>query len=227
MPDADGLATPTTSRRGRFRRRTYGVVAALALVGAVIALFGVSTPSVPLIQVLSQAPHRSSSPRVATLAAIPRSRPVNLRIPAIGVETALVVLGLQSDGQVEMPTTTRVAGWYDDGPAPGQVGSAVILGHVDSYLGPGVFFQLKKLKAGDDVEVTLADGTMTRFEVTRVVLYAKSAFPDRLVYGSHGGRALQIVTCGGTFDSLTGHYVANVVVFTRLVSLTTPTSETH
>jgi sortase (surface protein transpeptidase) len=102
------------------------------------------------------------------------------------------------------------------------MGSAVILGHVDSYLGPGTFFHLNQLRTGDPITLDLASGAVTHFVVTKVVQYAKTSFPDRLVYGSHGIRALQLVTCGGTFDHATGHYESNVVVFSRLVSVTKP-----
>jgi sortase (surface protein transpeptidase) len=119
-----------------------------------------------------------------------------------------------------VPTTIHTVGWYIDGPAPGQEGSAVILGHVDSYQGVGVFFNLKSLTAGDQIEVVSADGVTTRFVVSKVVEYSKSAFPDRLVYGPHGTRSLQLVTCGGVFDHATGHYESNIVVFSQLVGVT-------
>jgi sortase (surface protein transpeptidase) len=117
-----------------------------------------------------------------------------------------------------VPTSTTTVGWYVNGAAPGQIGSAVILGHVDSYTGPGVFFELKTLVAGDRINVVLADGAVTTFAVTKVVEYSKTSFPDQLVYGSHGIRSLQLVTCGGTFDHATGHYESNVVVYSQLVS---------
>jgi LPXTG-site transpeptidase (sortase) family protein len=119
-----------------------------------------------------------------------------------------------------VPTSIHTVGWYIDGPSPGQMGSAVILGHVDSYKGKGVFFNLKTLKLGDKITVTSSDGVLMTFKVTTVVQYSKSAFPDRLVYGSHGTRSLQLVTCGGVFDQATGHYESNIVVFSHLVSVT-------
>ena len=122
-----------------------------------------------------------------------------------------------------VPTNTHVVGWYDDGPTPGEIGSAVILGHVDSFSGPGTFFYLKNLKVGDSITVKLADGVVTHFAVVKVVEYSKTAFPDQLVYGSHGTRSLQLVTCGGTFDHETGHYESNIVVFSRLTSSSLPT----
>lgn len=121
-----------------------------------------------------------------------------------------------------VPTTIHTVGWYVDGPSPGQEGSAVILGHVDSYKGVGVFFYLKSLKAGDHITVTSIDGVVTRFSVTKVVEYSKTAFPDRLVYGPHGTRSLQLVTCGGVFDHATGHYESNIVVFSQLIGVSSP-----
>ncbi len=106
------------------------------------------------------------------------------------------------------------------GPSPGQVGSAVILGHVYSYLGPAVFFRLRSLRPGDKVEVRLADGVITHFVVNTVAMYPKTHFPTRLVYGSRGYSRLQLVTCGGSFYTQTRSYLSNVVVYTSLVTVT-------
>ncbi len=113
-------------------------------------------------------------------------------------------------------------GWYDGGPAPGQLGSAVVLGHVDSTTGPGEFFDLKLLKAGDLIHVTSASGVMATFVIDPVVEYAKRAFPDRYVYGSNSTVAPRLVTCGGTFDRSTGHYTANIVVLSTLAASPQP-----
>jgi hypothetical protein len=83
-----------------------------------------------------------------------------------------------------------------------------------------VFFRLRSLHAGDRVEVDLAGGAVARFAVRRVASYPKVAFPGRAVYGSHGDRALQLVTCGGEFDRAARSYLSNIVVYTRLVSVT-------
>ncbi len=147
-----------------------------------------------------------------------RSRPVVLEIPALGIDTAIGTLGLQADRQLMVPTSAHVVDWYVDGPTPGQAGSAVILGHVDSYRGPGTFFFLKDLTAGDAITVKLSDGVVTHFVVTRVVQYSKIDFPDRLVFGPRGTSDLNLVTCGGTFDHATGHYESNIVVYSKLVS---------
>jgi hypothetical protein len=153
---------------------------------------------------------------------VPRSLPLRLDIPAIRVAAPVSQLGLNSDGSVEVPPNSQEVGWYDRGPSPGQMGSAVILGHVDSYQGPAAFFQIKSLSPGDDVSVTLANGQVAHFAVTSVVMYSKDDFPDEEVYGPHGGSDLQLVTCGGDFDRQTGHYLSNVVVYTSLSSMTDP-----
>ena len=148
-----------------------------------------------------------------------RSLPVRLVIPSIDVSSTVGTLGLQPDHQVEVPTSTQTVGWYRYGPTPGQVGSSVILGHVDSYAGPGVFFRLRELTTGSSIQVHLANGSVASFTVTRVVQYSKSSFPDLLVYGPHGTRALNLVTCGGVFNHATGHYESNIVVFSTLSSV--------
>lgn len=147
-----------------------------------------------------------------------RSVPVSLRIPAIGISVRLSALGLHPDGTVQVPSDFQEPGWFRLGPTPGQRGSAVILGHVDSYKGPAVFFRVRALQVGDRVDVTLADGVVTHFAIRLVAMYAKDQFPARLVYGSRGFSDLQLVTCGGVFDRDTRSYLSNVVAFTSLVS---------
>jgi LPXTG-site transpeptidase (sortase) family protein len=150
-----------------------------------------------------------------------------LRIPAIGVAVAVSELSLNPDGTVQVPTDFQEPGWYRLGPSPGQLGSAVILGHVDSHQGPAVFFNLRSLRTGDPVDVTLADGVVTHFVVTSVAMYPKDQFPSQQVYGSHGDDQLQLVTCGGTFDSQTGHYLSNIVVYSSLVTTTPAVPRAH
>ncbi len=154
-------------------------------------------------------------------AGLAHSVPVGLRIPAIGVSVPLSLLGLNADGTVQVPANYADAGWFRLGPSPGEVGSAVILGHVDSTRGPAVFFRLDQLRAGDLVEVDLADGVLATFVVVAVAMYPKDSFPAAQVYGSHGFSALQLVTCGGVFDRTAHSYRSNVVVYTSLVIATT------
>jgi sortase (surface protein transpeptidase) len=142
--------------------------------------------------------------------------PVALTIPAIGVRTKLVYLGLNSDGTLQVPSSTAVAGWYTGSPRPGATGAAVIAGHVDSRAGLGVFFWLRTLRPGDRVYVARADGTLAVFTVTSVRTYAKDQFPTAAVYGPVPDAELRLITCGGTFDRPLGRYLSNVVVFARL-----------
>ena len=144
--------------------------------------------------------------------------PAELTIPAIGVRTSLIKLGLQANGSLQVPPTTAVAGWYTGSPRPGAVGSSVIAGHVDSYAGPGVFYRLSTLKPGERVYVGRADGTLVVFSITKVQMYSKEAFPTIQVYGADPDPELRLITCGGTFDPDTGHYLSNVVAYATLVA---------
>jgi Sortase domain len=144
------------------------------------------------------------------------AEPVSLTIPAIGVRTKLVHLGLESNGTLQVPASAAVAGWYTGSPRPGAAGAAVIAGHVDSRTTLGVFYWLRSLRPGDRVYVKRADGTLAVFTVTSVRTYAKDQFPTAAVYGPVPDAELRLITCGGTFDWSTGHYLSNVVVFARL-----------
>jgi hypothetical protein len=148
---------------------------------------------------------------------VTRSRPVHLTIAAIGVSAKVSILGLNANGSPAVPTNVNVPGWYKFGPTPGQRGSAVIVGHVDSYKGPAVFFKLADLRPGNRIVITLANHKKVYFKVIGLRLYLKSHFPDKLVYGSRSYSALQLVTCSGDFDPHTGHYLSNLVVFTAMV----------
>jgi LPXTG-site transpeptidase (sortase) family protein len=143
---------------------------------------------------------------------------VSLTIPLIGLETSLITLGLASDGTMQVPSSTTVAGWYTGSPRPGGVGSAIIVGHIDSLTGPGVFYKLPQLRAGDSVYVKRADGTTAEFRVTAVQTYLKDQFPTQTVYGPTPDAELRLITCGGAFDPATHHYLSNIVVYATEVS---------
>ncbi len=162
------------------------------------------------------APGAAVPPATAPVAE-PVAEPVAVSIPAIGVASSLVQLGLTADGSLQVPATAAQAGWFTGGPPPGAQGPAVIAGHVDSRQGPGVFFSLGRLVAGDEVVVARADGSDARFSVTATVRVPKDSFPADLVYGPVPGAELRLITCGGTFDRGIGHYRDNVVVFAALV----------
>ena len=144
--------------------------------------------------------------------------PARLEIPAIGVSTPLVRLGRLPDGSIEVPHAWNTAGWYDQGPRPGQPGPAVLLGHVDSKTGPAVFYRLRDLRPGDIVRVGLTDGRTLVFRVQRTERYPKDKFPTQAVYFPTLDRELRLITCGGDFDYAKGSYVDNIVVYATLVT---------
>jgi hypothetical protein len=142
--------------------------------------------------------------------------PVRLRIPPIGVDSPLLLLDERADGTLEVPSDFNKPGWYTRGPAPGEPGPAVILGHLDSYTGPAVFWRLSSLHKGDPVEVQREDGSRVGFQVTRVATFATDSFPTDEVYGATSGPELRLITCGGTFSLARRQYLENVVVFASL-----------
>jgi len=141
---------------------------------------------------------------------------VRVEIPRIGVASTLERLGRAPDRTVQVPSQWEVAGWYAGGPRPGDPGSAVILGHVDSKRGPAVFFRLGQLRRGDAITIMRADGSSVRFVVERTEQYPKRRFPTDEVYYPTLTPALRLVTCGGQFDYATGHYRSNVIVFATM-----------
>jgi sortase (surface protein transpeptidase) len=143
------------------------------------------------------------------------SPPVRVEIPAIGVSSRLVRLGLNADGTMEVPGDWDLAGWFTGAAMPGQDGPAVISGHVDSKTGPAVFHRLGELRLGDAVRVRRADGAWLAFEVTASARYAKAEFPTEAVFGPVTGPVLRLITCGGAFDRASGHYLDNLVVTAR------------
>ena len=147
--------------------------------------------------------------------------PVRIEIPAIRVNASVMKLDLNHDGTVQVPPLNdhNLTGWYDRGAHPGQVGSSVILGHVDSFTGTSVFFYLKALRKGDTVKVVRANGSTAVFSVDGVQVAAKAAFPTESVYGPVKYPALHLVTCGGSFDQANHRYTDNIIVYSHLVSV--------
>jgi sortase (surface protein transpeptidase) len=138
-------------------------------------------------------------------------------IPVIGVRSSLAGLGVDDAGALVPPTDFAQAGWFTAGPVPGDVGPAVIAGHVDSRSGPAVFSRLEELAVDDTVLVTRSDGRDVEFRVTRVAQYPKDDFATEEVYGPTPGAELRLITCGGTFDAGRRSYRDNVVVYAHQV----------
>jgi Sortase domain len=143
---------------------------------------------------------------------LPPSPPVRVEIPAIGVSSSLVRLGLNPDRTMEVPGDFQVAGWFTGGPQPGQLGPAVIAGHVDSRTGPAVFYRLRDLRPGDQIRVVRADRRVVRFEVDSLASYPKRSLPSEAVYGATTAPVLRLITCAGTFDRSSRSYRDNLVV---------------
>ena len=139
---------------------------------------------------------------------------MRLRIPAIGVDSKLMDLGLKPDGTLETPPAGFPAGWFTGAPTPGEMGPAIIVGHV-RFVTPGVFARLSEMRPGDEIIVKRRDGSTPRFRVTRLAHFAKSAFPTKRVYGNIGHAGLRLITCGG-LDAHTNVFEENVVVFADL-----------
>lgn len=199
----------------------------LGLLGGVIALVLFTTSITPAKSVNS-APSSSSSlqtmgttkapapkKEVVNQASLPSSIPQTLRIPIIDVKTPLVGLALDNAGGIQVPANPNKAGWYSLGTKPGDDGSAVVVGHIDSKTGPAVFYNLKTLEKGDKIIVDRTNGDKIQFKVAAVNTYLNEKFPARKIYtGSSKQKALNLVTCGGKYDASKGGYQSNVVVFT-------------
>jgi hypothetical protein len=217
-PDTEFAPAPPP--RGRGRVRLAGFTGVSLIVGGAVAI---------LVALLAQqhAPSPVASaagdigPGGARGPALHQSLPVSVSIPTIGVQSRLLRLGLNADGTIQVPnlnTSANEAAWYKYSVTPGQIGTAVIEGHVDSYQGPAVFFRLGALRPGNHINVTLADGITAVFRVTGVREYAKDQYPANTIYAPADYAALRLITCGGDFDTTTGHYLSSVVVFASLAS---------
>jgi LPXTG-site transpeptidase (sortase) family protein len=188
------------------RPAAVGVGAVPAPTGPIVAAF--PAPTGPIVAV-----SQSAAPK-------PVAAPVSLTIPLIGVQTNLMTLGLNSNGELQVPplNMVSVAGWYTGSPRPGAIGSSIIVGHIDGDNEKGVFFRLRQLSAGDKIYVKRSDGTLVEFRVTSVQQYPKDHFPTEAVYGPVPDPELRLITCDGTFDLASGHYLSNIVVYATEVS---------
>lgn len=224
-PESRFAAPPRASAaraRGGLRARLAGIAGVFLIIGGVVAM-------VVTLSTQKHAPQPSAGAAGAVGPSgagargpwLRRSPPVSIVIPAIGVKSRLLRLGVSTDGAMQVPALpgqADEAAWYEHSAAPGQIGASVIEGHVDSYEGPAVFFRLGALRPGNRIDVRLADGVTAIFRVNGVRVYAKSRFPARAVYGADNYAALRLITCSGVFDYATRHYLSSMVVFASLVS---------
>ncbi len=137
--------------------------------------------------------------------------PSRVSIPALGIDAQVVPVGVDGEGQFEVPSAQTV-GWYHYGPQPGDDGAAVLAAHVDYNGKAGAFFDLAKLKEGDLVTVDFDDGSVLLFRVAGQALYDKQALPAETLFRRDGQPVLHLATCGGVFDPDSRSYVGNRVV---------------
>ena len=223
----DQSVNPVVSKRVpprravRARRRVLaaiGVVAVALIAMSALAVAAFSGRRGPALPPPSAARPLPSAP--VSVRPMRPSVPTRLEIPAIGVTTSLLRLGLNPDHSLQVPPLSRAqeAGWYRYGPTPGSTGAAVIAGHVDTTRGPAVFFRLGKLRPGDVISVHRQDGTTAEFRVDSAEAVSKNDFPTQKVYGRVGYPALRLITCGGSFDRGSGHYTENIIVYAHLTA---------
>jgi sortase (surface protein transpeptidase) len=192
-------------------------LAAVAVVAGAVALRGgPGRPDPPAAEPVASTAGPAPAPVLSgPLRPVDGATAVRVRIPAIGVDSTLAALHVDAAGALVSPDDFGQAGWFSQGTVPGDVGPAVIAGHVDSYTGPAVFYRLEDLTAGDAVQVVRSDGRTVDFAVTRVARYPKHDFATGEVYGPTTGAELRLITCGGTFDRSRRSYLDDVVVYAR------------
>ncbi len=216
-----------TPARPRRRRVAIVVAALLAIVGLVLlgtALLGQRSAPEPAAATLPAPAVVVNGPAdlpVPEGRVLPASPPTSISIPSLGVRSVINQVGLNPDGTLEVPAPGPLydqAAWYRDSAVPGTIGPAVVLGHVDSAAnGPSVFFDLGRLKSGDTIDISRADGSVATFRVDSAGRFAKDEFPTRSVYATTDRAELRLITCSGSFDSASGNYRDNTVVFAHLV----------
>jgi len=143
--------------------------------------------------------------------------PLSIKAPTVDITSSLGQVALNPDGTIEVPTDYGQAAWYRLGPTPGELGPAVILGHVDSLKGPAVFYRLSSLRPGQIIDVTRIDSSVAHFRVDAINTYRRDQFPTETVYGPINYAGLRLITCGGAYDKKAKAYESNVVVFATLV----------
>lgn len=207
------------------RRTLFRVLTGVAFAGTMLGIGSLAcgqhgTLEEPSVVATAPAEKAPPSAKVPVAAPMPESEPVSIEIPALGVSSEVMALGLRPDGSMEVPPGAYPAGSYTAAPTPGELGPAIIVGHVDWNGDPGVFFELHEMKPGDQVTVRRRDGSTALFRVDNVAQYPKNKFPTEAVYGNIDRAGLRLITCGGTFDRSADSYVDNIVVYASLVGST-------
>lgn len=150
------------------------------------------------------------------------SEPTELSIPDVAIQTPLLTVGRNVDNTIEVPSSYETAGWYRHSPTPGEIGPTIIVGHVDSYRGPAVFWRLSQLRPSQLVNIKRADGQTITYQVTEVKQFDQNNFPTNDVYGNISHAGLRLITCGGVYDRATNHYTHNTVVYAVMIAALAP-----
>ncbi|MFC8536532.1 class F sortase [Streptomyces sp. NPDC057249] len=210
-------------RPERIRHSPWGALALAMLSGLALMRNGADlSPGPPQPVAAASVGHRNNAPAAPAagqaVKPLPFAPVARVAIPSIQVDAPVIDVNLDPDGWIETPPPEdpNLAGWYQNGIAPGQTGTSVIVGHVDNKAGPAVFYGLGSLTKGDRIEVDRSDDRVAVFEVYGVEVFAKNDFPGARVYGDTGQPELRVITCGGGYTKANG-YDGNVVVFARLV----------
>ncbi|WP_084714249.1 class F sortase [Streptacidiphilus rugosus] len=211
-------------RRSRRQGRAAGLLLLPLLLGAWMMWDGsrTSQPPEPSAAQAFTGPSTAIAPvpaPVPSLKPLPPSPPVRVRIPVIGVDAPVTALGLDATGRLATPDdrNRNLAGWYRGGVTPGQLGTAILDGHVDTWGGPAVFYNLGSLRKGHQVQLLRKDGRTAVFSVDAVEVYAKDRFPSAKVYHAAPDAEIRLITCGGSYTRA-GGYNGNVVVYAHLVA---------
>ena len=229
-PSARGPAAGTAQRPGgapRRVRRARTVTAALALALSAVLLWGLDgggPGTRPRADAFGSAATAARGPGQDAVRPAGRQDPpvgpARLRVPSLAIDAPLIDLGLGPDGEISVPpySAPGEAGWFAGSVAPGDPGTAVIIGHVDTREGPAVFWNLSALRPGDRIDVQGRDGRIATFTVDRVTEFSRAHFPAEQVYGPLPGAPaqLRLITCGGPYDHRRGQYTGNTVVFAHL-----------
>jgi sortase (surface protein transpeptidase) len=208
-PAATALSTPTAHAPAQQLRAASPMSTARPTEHATPVVTATTAPTPPPTPPPTPAPTLAPTPT-------PFRVPVELRIPRIGLDAPVLAVGVTDDGTLGVPPDDASVGWYEFGAVPGQVGSAVLDGHVDSRTGPAIFYRLDELAPGDEIEVRLADGSAARFMVRETGLYWLADAPLERVFGPSDRSQLVLITCGGPFDRAAGGYQQRRIVFAEL-----------
>ncbi|MGA5171037.1 MULTISPECIES: class F sortase [Streptomyces] len=213
-----------TSWRGRMPRRLLSIVLTpLALAVVVLSWNGATNAPTQHVPAPVVSPRATPVPQADTRAAaaspsLPRSAPTQLLIPSIGVDAPFTDLAIGPSGRLDAPPPdeTNLVGWFAAGPSPGERGTAIVAGHLDTTTAPAVFASLRTLSLGSDINIVRKDGTTASFVVDAVDNFPQDRFPDDLVYADTPDAQLRLITCGGSYDRSKKRYTENTVVFAHL-----------